>query len=107
MSYIMSQVLKADKDQQMRMALENDQAEMESLEDSLGFTRVIQKITESGKLVVGHNMLLDVAFTLNQFAAPLPTEYHEFKVILNQSISSNLTNVHCTTRRSPPLVCLA
>ena len=66
------------------MALENDQAEMESLEDSLGFTKVIQKITESGKLVVGHNMLLDVAFTLNQFAAPLPTDYHEFKVIPNQ-----------------------
>ena len=65
------------------MALENDQAEMESLEDSLGFTKVIQKITESGKLVVGHNMLLDVAFTLNQFAAPLPMDYHEFKVILN------------------------
>ena len=78
------------------MALENDQAEMESLEDSLGFTKVIQKITESGKLVVGHNMLLDVAFTLNQFAAPLPTDYHVFKVILNQSISSNLTNVQCT-----------
>jgi len=75
------QVLKADKDQQVRMALENDQAEMESLEDSLGFTRVIQKITESGKLVVGHNMLLDVAFTLNQFAAPLPTDYHEFKAL--------------------------
>ena len=74
------------------MALENDQAEMESLEDSLGFTRVIQKITESGKLVVGHNMLLDVAFTLNQFAAPLPTEYHEFKVIPNQyKNSSKLT----------------
>ena len=90
------------------MALENDQAEMESLEDSLGFTRVIQKITESGKLVVGHNMLLDVAFTLNQFAAPLPTDYHEFKVILNQSISSHLTCVqYCATRRSPPLVCLA
>ena len=90
------------------MALENDQAEMESLEDSLGFTKVIQKITESGKLVVGHNMLLDVAFTLNQFAAPLPTDYHEFKVILNQSISSHLTYVqYCTTRRLPPLVCLA
>ena len=56
---------------------------MENLEGSLGFTRVIQRITESGKLVVGHNMLLDVAFTLNQFAAPLPTDYSEFKVSQN------------------------
>jgi len=73
------QVVKADKDQQARIALESDQAEMDNLEKNLGFTRVIQKITESGKLVVGHNMLLDVAYTLNQFAAPLPTDYLEFK----------------------------
>ena len=53
---------------------------MDNLEGTMGFTRVIQRITESGKLVVGHNMLLDVAFTLNQFAAPLPTDYSEFKV---------------------------
>merc|ERR1719430_240884 len=75
------QVVKADKDQQARIAMESDQAEMENLEGTMGFTRVIQRITESGKLVVGHNMLLDVAFTLNQFAAPLPTEYHEFKAL--------------------------
>ena len=72
--------MKADKDQQVRIALESDQAEMDNLEGTMGFTRVIQRITESGKLVVGHNMLLDVAFTLNQFAAPLPTDYSEFKV---------------------------
>jgi len=75
------QVMKADKDQQARIAMESDQAEMENLEGTMGFTRVIQRITESGKLVVGHNMLLDVAFTLNQFAAPLPTDYSEFKVL--------------------------
>jgi len=75
------QVMKADKDQQARIALESDQAEMDNLEGTMGFTRVIQKIAESGKLVVGHNMLLDVAFTLNQFAAPLPTDYSEFKAL--------------------------
>ena len=72
--------MKADKDQQARIALEIDQTEMKNLEETLGFSRVIQRITESGKLVVGHNMLLDVAYTLNQFAAPLPTDYSEFKV---------------------------
>ena len=76
----LSQVVKADKDQQARIALESDQAEMDNLEETLGFTRVIQRISESGKLVVGHNMLLDVAYTLNQFGAPLPTDYSELKV---------------------------
>ena len=45
--------MKADKDQQARIALESDQAEMDNLEGTMGFTRVIQRITESGKLVVG------------------------------------------------------
>ena len=72
--------MKADKNQQARIALESEQAEINNLEENLGFSRVIQRITESGKLVVGHNMLLDVAYTLNQFAAPLPSDYSEFKV---------------------------
>merc|ERR1712130_457344 len=99
------QVLKADKDQQARIALESEQAEMENLEGSLGFTRVIQRITESGKLVVGHNMLLDVAFTLNQFAAPLPTDYSKLMAntapLRQEIVNSSLEEVLKTASLPP------
>jgi len=44
-----------------------------------GFSKVIKTISESKKLVVGHNMVLDICHTLNQFCAPLPVDYVDFK----------------------------
>ncbi|MGH0165392.1 UNVERIFIED_CONTAM: hypothetical protein FKN15_059724 [Acipenser sinensis] len=37
--------------------------------------------TEKGKLVVGHNMLLDVMHTIHQFYCPLPEELNGFKEV--------------------------
>jgi len=74
-------VIKADEDQQQNMAWLKDQAEMTDLEEAFGFSRVIQKMTESGKLVVGHNCILDIAHTLNQFCGPLPETYQDFKAM--------------------------
>uniref|UniRef100_A0A0P4Z454 Putative Poly(A)-specific ribonuclease PARN n=1 Tax=Daphnia magna TaxID=35525 RepID=A0A0P4Z454_9CRUS len=41
-------------------------AEMQKVEDNVGFSRIIRKITDSGKLVVGHNMLLDLCHILGK-----------------------------------------
>jgi len=74
-------VIKADEEQQKEIAYLKDQAEISDLEEAFGFSRVIQKMTESGKLVVGHNMILDIAHSLNQFCGPLPETYPEFKAM--------------------------
>jgi len=74
-------VIKADEEQQQKMAWLKDQAELSDLEEAFGFSKVIQKMTESGKLVVGHNMILDIAHTLNQFCGPLPETYQDFKAM--------------------------
>ncbi|RMC17766.1 hypothetical protein DUI87_05431 [Hirundo rustica rustica] len=46
----------------------------EELNDAVGFSRVVHAIANSGKLVIGHNMLLDVMHTIHQFYCPLPDE---------------------------------
>ncbi|XP_052759535.1 poly(A)-specific ribonuclease PARN-like [Galleria mellonella] len=53
--------------------------EWEELEDAVGFSKVAQMISESRKLLVGHNMILDVLHTLNHFFQPLPEDYASFK----------------------------
>ncbi|KAL4240976.1 hypothetical protein ACF0H5_001758 [Mactra antiquata] len=59
---------------------ENKQAQdLAEVDDAVGFTKVIKMISQSGKLIVGHNMLLDVAHTIHQFLYPLPQDYEEFK----------------------------
>ncbi|GBP34967.1 Poly(A)-specific ribonuclease PARN [Eumeta japonica] len=53
--------------------------EWEEFEDAIGFSKVARMISQSEKLVVGHNMLLDVIHTLNHFFQPLPADYATFK----------------------------
>ena len=44
----------------------------DELEEASGFASIIQILSESGKVIVGHNMLLDIMHTLHQFSCPLP-----------------------------------
>ena len=62
-----------DAQEQERREAERDQTEVEELDSAVGFSKVIRKISASKKLVVGHNMLLDICFTLNQVKPPSQT----------------------------------
>lgn len=42
------------------------------LEKAHGFGRLLEVVAQSGKLVVGHNMVLDVVHLLSQFVDDLP-----------------------------------
>ncbi|XP_022830630.1 poly(A)-specific ribonuclease PARN-like isoform X2 [Spodoptera litura] len=53
--------------------------EWDELEEAIGFSRVAQMISQSEKLVVGHNMLLDLLHTLGHFFQQLPSDYPSFK----------------------------
>uniref|UniRef100_A0A672Z5B4 Poly(A)-specific ribonuclease PARN n=1 Tax=Sphaeramia orbicularis TaxID=375764 RepID=A0A672Z5B4_9TELE len=66
------QVSKVDEEERKRREQQKLEREQEELNDAVGFSRVIHAISKSGKLVVGHNMLLDVMHTIHQFYCPLP-----------------------------------
>ncbi|CAH0719594.1 unnamed protein product, partial [Brenthis ino] len=53
--------------------------EWEEFEEAVGFSRVARMISQSEKLVIGHNMLLDLLHTLTHFFQPLPSDYASFK----------------------------
>ena len=57
------------------------QQEEENFQNAVGFSKVIKHITEAKKLVIGHNMLLDVMFTIKQFVSVLPSTLDEFKTL--------------------------
>ncbi|GAB6021420.1 Poly(A)-specific ribonuclease pnldc1 [Chamberlinius hualienensis] len=56
-------------------------SEIEELNDAIGFSKIIKLISSSGKLVVGHNMLLDVLHVIDKFCCRLPADYEDFKAI--------------------------
>ena len=41
----------------------------------IGFSKIIEKIINSKKIVVGHNMLFDVCFIYNQFFKEMPSTF--------------------------------
>lgn len=63
--------------------LERHNSEMADLNNAVGFSRIIRLLSDSGKLLIGHNMLLDLIHILHQFHAPLPPEYEDFKCYLH------------------------
>ncbi|XP_063240620.1 poly(A)-specific ribonuclease PARN-like isoform X2 [Bacillus rossius redtenbacheri] len=72
--------LRAGGAAERRRLLEEAQARRRAeLDRALGFSRVLRLVSRSGKLVVGHNMLLDVSHSLHQFVDPLPPDYLQFK----------------------------
>ncbi|XP_003496745.1 poly(A)-specific ribonuclease PARN isoform X3 [Cricetulus griseus] len=72
-------ISKVDEEERKRREQEKYAKEQEELNDAVGFSRVIHAIANSRKLVVGHNMLLDVMHTIHQFYCPLPADLNEFK----------------------------
>ena len=52
---------------------------IQDLDNTRGFTNILNKITKSGKPVVGHNLYLDLIHLHRQFVGPLSEDYEEAK----------------------------
>nr|XP_048289195.1 poly(A)-specific ribonuclease PARN isoform X3 [Myodes glareolus] len=91
-------ISKVDEEERKRREQEKYAKEQEELNDAVGFSRVIHAIANSGKLVVGHNMLLDVMHTIHQFYCPLPGD------IINNTSLAELEKRLKETPFNPPKV---
>ncbi|KAK7112946.1 poly(A)-specific ribonuclease PARN-like [Littorina saxatilis] len=69
----------ASEDDLKKKEKDKQNAEIMELEEAVGFSKVMKLISKSGKLVIGHNMILDVMHMLNDFLCPLPADLEEFK----------------------------
>ncbi|KAF6020993.1 PARN [Bugula neritina] len=77
-------VTKVDAERKKEIELEALNKKLRELEDAVGFSQVVKEISISGKILVGHNMLLDVMYLISQFLAQLPNTYKEFKPMANE-----------------------
>ncbi|XP_067672031.1 poly(A)-specific ribonuclease PARN-like [Haliotis asinina] len=79
--YIVVSAVESEQDLRDKEKAKMD-AEMAEVDEAIGFCKITRMLSQSGKLVVGHNMLLDLIHVINQFNFPLPEEYDEFKAML-------------------------
>ncbi|XP_053689559.1 poly(A)-specific ribonuclease PARN-like [Sabethes cyaneus] len=73
---------KRTKEQELKLDEDRAVQENEDLENMIGLSLVLQELSKSRKLIIGHNMLLDLLFVIRQFFRPLPSDYQEFKNIV-------------------------
>ena len=75
---------KADEEAKKKLAEEKAKEKWRLVEDALGFTKVIKALADSGKIIVGHNMLQDLLHLVHHFVYPgLPEDYDDFKELLH------------------------
>ena len=70
--------------EQEKKDLENQKFDKEQVEveQAVGFAKVIRLLSKSGKVILGHNMLLDLLHMIRLFVAPLPNNLDEFKALV-------------------------
>jgi hypothetical protein len=58
------------------------------IEEAIGLRKVIDMITKSQKVLVGHNVFQDLVFIWSQFIAKLPDNVESFCRLIPQSFST-------------------
>lgn len=76
-------VTKVNEDEKKKFEEEKQAKEQELIENAVGFSQVVKMISQSGKLVVGHNVFLDLIHTIDQFLCPLPEHFEDFKATIS------------------------
>ncbi|XP_042447276.1 poly(A)-specific ribonuclease PARN-like [Zingiber officinale] len=83
------------------------------IKSSVGFRHVVDLLASAGKLIVGHNCLLDLAHIYNKFFGPLPSSLTEFVQAVHEKLphtvdtkhlfNSNQTSQHLMKKNSKSL----
>ena len=60
-------ITKVNEDEKKKLEDEKQAKEDELIENAVGFSQVVKMISQSGKVMVGHNMFLDLIHTIDQF----------------------------------------
>ncbi|KAF9347157.1 hypothetical protein BGX26_001341 [Mortierella sp. AD094] len=55
------------------------------IQNSIGFRAVIDLLSASGKPIVGHNIVVDLAYILAQFVGPLPPTMEGYKKMIHRT----------------------
>lgn len=83
----------------IKMEDKDENSDLEIFEKEIGFSRLIWKLAQSGKLMIGHNMVTDVMQILRQFfSSPLPEKYDDFKSMTNSIFPRVLDTKHMASQ---------
>eukprot|EP00897_Mesotaenium_endlicherianum_P003570 jgi/Mesen1/3240/ME000187S02405 len=74
---------------------------LHELHRAAGFALVVRALARCGKPVVGHNMVLDLAYMFQQFVAPLPPTFEEFRRQLRALLPGGVVDTKYLAKQLP------
>lgn len=77
------EIQRMTEEERKAYSLKKTQDLLDELDESVGFRKVLDMVASSKKLLVGHNLILDVCFLLAHFFGPLPESLVDFKSLLH------------------------
>ncbi|XP_063979026.1 poly(A)-specific ribonuclease PARN-like isoform X2 [Diachasmimorpha longicaudata] len=88
------------KEEEEKKEKERQKKERMEIKEAVGLSALLRKIADSEKLIVGHNMLLDLCHIVHQFFGPLPESYSEFKSLIH-GLFPKLIDTKVISSRAP------
>ena len=77
-------LLRADAEEVSAHSAAAKQHQIDAINAAAGFSLVLEAMRGCGKPMVGHNVRFDLAFCLQQFVAPSPPSWKEFKALVEK-----------------------
>lgn len=74
-------ITKCSEEEKKDLVKEKFDQEQEDIEQAVGFAKVMRLLSQSGKVILGHNMLLDLLHMIRLFVSPLPGNLEDFKAL--------------------------
>lgn len=77
------------------------QSRREAINGAAAFVQILEAMRDCGKPGVGHNLSLDLAFSLQSFVTPLPTRWTQYKELVQKWFPAGIYDTKYISRQFP------
>ncbi|GIY85671.1 poly(A)-specific ribonuclease PARN [Caerostris darwini] len=83
-------IMKCTQQDRLDKVQEKEMTDLEGADSAIGFRKVMDCLSASKKLIIGHHMYLDVLHVIDQFFFPLPEDLNEYKSMVRMTFPNML-----------------
>ena len=80
-------IKKVTFEEKQKLIAEDNQKKLKEMEKSKGVKNIWDEITKNKKILIGHNLSIDILFCFSHFGDTLPDNYEQFKKLVNSSFN--------------------
>jgi poly(A)-specific ribonuclease len=80
-------IKKVTKEEKQKLISEDNQKKLKEMEKAKGVKNIWDEIVKNKKIIIGHNLSIDILFCFSHFGETLPDNYEQFKKLVNSSFN--------------------